>query len=187
MTPTVAGATWAAATKGNLVAIPSAANSSTDGDVASDGTKTFYMNMIPQTVSSGFTVTAQCKDNTTYTYTSNSSSTFSIGKVQTVNVNNTATGWVSGSAINSSTKTLWDGKYYQWDAPIGTTYTNGTNYNQSGSTDSPMTEEITVAQAGCENCPTYKQICMYLGAGVYWDNVTKWKKLVEHHIQAASG
>ncbi len=48
-----------------------------------------------------------------------------------------------------------EGKYYGWDG-----ITEGVSDINSGD----------VAVNSCKNCPTYDQIQMYIGAGVYWDN-----------------
>ncbi len=56
-------------------------------------------------------------------------------------------------------------KYYMWDAPAAYV-SNVQNYN---------TITSGVATNSCAKCPTYDQIQMYLGAGVYWDNTTKWR------------
>jgi hypothetical protein len=164
--------TWADATKGDEVIVPDATNSTNpDGMTNSDGELTMYVAVIPQTLASGFTVTAQTKDNQTYYYNVTSSATFTTTNVHTVNVNNAD--WTAGTA--TTTGTVWDGKYYMWDDTEGKTYTNGsTTYEGSKTNSSPLTDEINVAQKGCRNCPTYKQICMYLGAGVYLDSYTSW-------------
>jgi hypothetical protein len=56
-------------------------------------------------------------------------------------------------------------KYYMWDAS-GEYVPNTSDYNKITS---------GVATNSCAGCPTYDQIQMYLGAGVYWDNTIKWK------------
>lgn len=56
-------------------------------------------------------------------------------------------------------------KYYMWDAPVEYV-PNISNYN---------TITFGVATNSCSKCPTYDQIQMYLGAGVYYDNMRKWK------------
>lgn len=56
-------------------------------------------------------------------------------------------------------------KFYMWDAPDEYA-SNVRNYN---------TITSGMATNSCAKCPTYDQIQMYLGAGVYWENTTKWR------------
>jgi hypothetical protein len=162
------GSSWTNATLGDQVVIPNATNSTDNGMTDANGELTMYVAVIPQTLSSGFTVTAQTTNGNTYTYTLGAA-TFAKSNVQTVNSANAE--WTAGSsAVNATTGTVWDGKYYCWDAPVGTEFTvNSTNYNKTTMNSSPLTDEINVAQAGCKNCPTYKQASMYIGAGAYVD------------------
>lgn len=163
--------TWADGKLGDIVVLPNPANSTDNGMTDANGETKFYVAMIPQQLSSGFTVTAQTIDNKTYSYTVGSAA-FSVSNIHSVDAAKTA--WTEGSAINTKTGTLWDGLFYCWDAPVGTTYSTTSNANTSILNASPSTDEINVAQACCKNCPTYKQICMYLGAGAYKDTFTKW-------------
>jgi hypothetical protein len=163
------GTSWAPATIGNQVSILNATGGVTDGMTDGSGQLTCYVTVIPQSLTSGFTVTAQTKDNKTYSYTVGSAS---IAASNVLSVNSGNTEWTAGTA--TTTGTVWNGNYYCWDAPVGTAYSSTSNANTSTLNSSPSTDVVNVAQRGCTNCPTYKQIEMYLGAGVYLDSYTSW-------------
>lgn len=137
-----------------------------------------YVSFLPKTPSASSSVTLALNSitfaGTAKTYSTNNTMTFSGTFKQSAKYNFTVT--LKKSAINSTTNTLWDGKYYQWDAPTGTTYTENGSYNSTTVNSAPETDVTNVATAGCKDCPTYKQMLMYLGAGVYYDTYTTWKE-----------
>ena len=57
--------------------------------------------------------------------------------------------------------------YMQWDAVEGGYFVDGT---QTG--NQAYNPTMGVASRMCKDCPTYDEICAYLGQGVYWDDGT---------------
>jgi hypothetical protein len=68
--------------------------------------------------------------------------------------------------------------YVQWDAPVGEAFfvghEKGDSYNSTTTSSDPENETTNVASASCKDCVTYKQLEMYLGAGVYFDADKVW-------------
>lgn len=125
---------------------------------ASSGTASVYLMTFPfQNMNGTLTITATNSVGNTYSRQitlSNFSLTSGNVKAYKVTLN--------------STGQLFALKYYMWDASAE--YVSGTtNYNMATSGG---------AAKSCVECPTYDQIQMYLGAGVYWDKATKWKDTV---------
>lgn len=66
-----------------------------------------------------------------------------------------------------------DRRYYQWDAyePNGVGDSLVWSPGNSGfRRHTPAENDKDIASQSCKNCPTYNQICMYLGAGVLADD-----------------
>ena len=120
---------------------------------ASSGTAPVYLMTFPDTRSGSLTITATASNGNAYyrkITLSGLSLTSGSMKAYTITLNPIAT---------------YSFKYYMWDATAA--YVNGTN-NYSTITSG-------VATNSCKDCPTLDQICMYIGAGTYWDSTTPWK------------
>ena len=167
--------------KGTFASTDGATNvtcSVTGNDGTGTSVSSEYVPFISKTPSASSSVTLALSSvtfaGTAKTYNSNNTMTFSGTFKQGAKYNFTVT--LKKSAINSTTNTLWDGKYYQWDAPIGTTYTKNGTYNSTTINSAPETDVTNVAWRGCKTCPTYNQISMYFGADFYYDTYTTWKE-----------
>jgi len=120
---------------------------------ASSGTAPVYLMTFPDTRSGTLTITATASDGSTYSRTITLSAfLLTSGSMKAYKV-----------TLNLvPPTTTYSFKYYMWDATA-----NGTN-NYSTITSG-------VATNSCKDCPTLDQICMYIGAGTYWDSTTPWK------------
>jgi hypothetical protein len=171
------GSSWTSTKAKQIVAtLNNGSGTATDGN----GKLTVYMAVLPQALANGFTLVAKDADGYAYKYTRNASTTFAQGKIHTINS--------SSNAWTNTSKGIFDGKHYEWDAKAayptdGTTPDAGTDsyYNTTTFTVSnpPTAEEgasktYPTQNAEFKNCPTYNEITWYLAGGIYYDANQRW-------------
>jgi len=115
----------------------------------SSGTAPVYLMTFPDQRSGTLTITATDSNGNDY-YRKITLSDFSL-----------TSGSIKAYKVTLNPITTYSLKYYQWDA--------------TGEYPAAYSTSKSAAVNSCKDCPTYDQIEMYIGAGVYWDSTTPWK------------